>query len=459
LVLRARWLAIAIVAVIVGDVVGLSTIDKYPSHWDARVGAIAQFVEDERGLQFDHPVKVEFLSEAAYKKQAAGDEPADDSLDDVLRAVGLIPKNANLGDASSELASEGTTAYYDSSTKKITVRGEALDVEGRATIAHELTHVLQDQNFDIDRAFDTDGASTAFQALVEGDADHVEYAYVDSLPESEQDEYYGGGEVGADGPDLGGVPPALVQLFDAPYRLGDVLVDYIIQARGRRGLNEVLRKPPRSEEAMFDPSAIDEALKPVDKPRLKPGEKELDRADFGVVTWFVMLAAHVDDRVALKAIDGWGNDAYVAFTRGDSTCARVRFVGDSATDAEEMAAALTEWKKPFPAGSAAVAQAGDVVDFESCYAGGDVPAPSAGLDHALSVPEARIAFATELLDAKLTEDLAWCAAGKVVASYTTAQLEADELPAGAPDPMRVGFAAGQSCAAARSSTESAMSRV
>ena len=34
----------------------------HPDEWDPRVADLAAFVEDERGLDFDHPVYVDFLT-------------------------------------------------------------------------------------------------------------------------------------------------------------------------------------------------------------------------------------------------------------------------------------------------------------------------------------------------------------------------------------------------------------
>ena len=61
---------------LVAGVIAWSVRDQphIPSAWDARVAPIADFVEKERGLDFDHPVDVEFLSPADYRKAAIGDD-------------------------------------------------------------------------------------------------------------------------------------------------------------------------------------------------------------------------------------------------------------------------------------------------------------------------------------------------------------------------------------------------
>ena len=70
--------------------------------------------------------------------------------------------------------------------KEIVIRGTKLDVSHRVTLAHELTHVLQDQYFDLpaiqQRASTDDertgGSSGAVTALIEGDASRVEHEYL-----------------------------------------------------------------------------------------------------------------------------------------------------------------------------------------------------------------------------------------------------------------------------------------
>src|SRR5262249_29295993 len=50
---------------------GRSSGPSYPKAWDPRVANLVSFVEQSRGLTFKHPVKVEFLSEAAFKKKVS----------------------------------------------------------------------------------------------------------------------------------------------------------------------------------------------------------------------------------------------------------------------------------------------------------------------------------------------------------------------------------------------------
>ena len=68
-----------------------------------------------------------------------------------------VPTSTSL-DATSSLQTSGVLAYYSPKTKKITVKGTSTDdISTRVTVAHELTHALQDQHFDL-RKLEKDAA-------------------------------------------------------------------------------------------------------------------------------------------------------------------------------------------------------------------------------------------------------------------------------------------------------------
>ncbi len=76
----------------------LLPLTAYPSRWDPRLAGLAAFVEENRGLRFDHPVHVDFLPEAEFRREVTSDEAdlseqerADlEDFEAVARAVGLV---------------------------------------------------------------------------------------------------------------------------------------------------------------------------------------------------------------------------------------------------------------------------------------------------------------------------------------------------------------------------------
>src|SRR5207248_655356 len=112
----------------------------------------------------------------------------------VFRALGFIGGKVDLLRAYETHQSSDTLAYYDPDRQEIIVRGTTLDAAHRVTVAHELTHVLQDQHFDLRKLQKRADASetgdvSALTALIEGDAVRIQDDYRQELTPTEQKEY------------------------------------------------------------------------------------------------------------------------------------------------------------------------------------------------------------------------------------------------------------------------------
>lgn len=414
--------AIAVVVVLGAGIVSAIVVEpRYPDAWDPRVAGLADFVARERGLDFEHPVHVDFLAEDEFRRSVTS-EGAEISVEDradleqgaaFLRATGLASGDLDLLESANELSGEATLAYYDPAQERVTVRGTELSVGVRATLVHELTHVLQDQHFDLERLGElpTDGENNAFLAVIEGDALRVEGEWAAQLGRADREALMAERLEEAGAVELGDVPGALVALFSAPYVLGEPFVTVVFDERAEEGLDEALRVPPRTEEQLLDPYvylAGDGPL-PVEGPSLGEGEELLEEGDFGSLTWFLLLAEHLDPRQALASTDGWGGDAYVAFERDGRACVRSAFRGDSARDTEEMAAALDEWVGAVPSNDASVSRRGDDVVLESCDPGADAePSQGGGAEQALVYPVSRTYFTLGALQSGADRQLARC---------------------------------------------------
>ena len=153
----------------------------------------ADVVERERGLEFKHPVYVDFLSDKAFNEQVVADKEDLTDEDRVeieqatgqFRALGLVQGDVDVFDSVNELSSSAVIGFYSFDDERIRVRGTELTPEVQSTLVHELTHALQDQYFDVGTRFDLvkddDTAAAAYRTLVEGDARRVETAWRESL--------------------------------------------------------------------------------------------------------------------------------------------------------------------------------------------------------------------------------------------------------------------------------------
>ncbi len=455
--LAFRLLLVAVAVILVGDGVALTTIEKgddSPLAWDPRVIDLARFVENKRELRFTHPVKVRFLTEADYTKETSADsgdlsdqDKADfANIEGELRALGLIKKGVSLFDDQNALTSGGTLAFYDPDAKEMVIRGTTLTVGMKVTVVHELTHALQDQYFDLGRDFASDNRSSFFQALGEGDAVRIENLYVDALSDADEKLYYDEQDADSSGAQnaIEDVSPALTQLFGAPYVLGEPMTTIVVQTKGVKGLNALFRHPPASEESLMNPFALLDAAQPVKvtRPKLRSGEKMTDGGDFGSITWYLMLAAFIDEKVALNATDGWGGDAFVAYRKAGRSCVRAAFVGDTPQDVEEMRAALEQWRAAVGGDAVKVSVTDGKVNFEACESA-STPAPRAGSDKSLVLPVVRFQIVDEVLASDGSPRLATCAVREFFNRLSIKQLnpetdaEAKELQALGPQIGRI----------------------
>jgi hypothetical protein len=417
---------------------------------------LASFVADERDLAWEHPVLVEFLPEEEFEGEVTADE-ADLTEEEAqelsfaagwFRALGLAEGEIDLLAEQNTASAGGIAAFYDPYSDRIYVRepeGGAADATSaadlppdlRATLAHELTHALQDQQVDLTRFDDPEADSTlAFtsRAVVEGDAQRVERAYVEGFAPSEMDEYTEATEGAYEGfvDETGEVPPAILLFQGAPYGLGLSFLDVVTAVDGAAEVDELLVDPPASEEQLLDPVRYLEGDQPVDvePPSVPDGAEVVEEGVFGSMGWYLLLAAQIDPLDALEATDGWGGDAYVVYDDGERACFRMHYRGDAEADTDEMEAALGEWSDALPDDMAEVERTGGTITVETCDPGADTEiGVSDQLADLLSLPVTRSYVLAGLLQAEenVVLDRAECYAHEFVAQVTL-----DELAS--PDP-------------------------
>ena len=161
-----------------------------------RVNAIMSDVEKIRGLHFIRPVFVGTITQQSYSAQVAGQITASLSK---AEEEGLSREYAQMGflTEATEADTPLTTilinyysnlpiAYYIPGTDSLYIISASIDLNDpdvAGTIAHELTHALQDQNLDMNPTifpvyshYNSD-AYLAQTSLVEGDALFTEFAY------------------------------------------------------------------------------------------------------------------------------------------------------------------------------------------------------------------------------------------------------------------------------------------
>lgn len=367
---------------------------SYPKAWDPRVLPVVSFVEQHRGLTFKHPIYVDFLSEADFKKQVlgGGNLSADDKKElerqqGIFRALGVVSGDFDLAKETKQLAGSGIVGLYSFQDKRVRVRGNELTDQVKVTLAHELTHALQDQRLDAGVTAERVGKDKnddemAFRSVLEGDAVRIEKAYRDSLPDdarkqldaadaADQKKFEG---------DVAAVPPFLKVLFGAPYELGAEVVGRAVDKMGNSGVDALFEHAPTQVIQVMDPwlagSAWDTAKAPV--PQLNSGEKKRDQNKFGAFGLYLVLSERLPYGRAMQAADLWADDIEIDYTKGSTSCLRAQFVGKDRSDTEVITAALTDWAAG-SGGAATVEDKRDSVVLSACDPGA---AAKAGADHA-----------------------------------------------------------------------------
>ncbi len=429
----------------------------HPSKWDARVQKYVDFVEKKRDLKFEQPVYVDFLTDEEFTKKvtADADELTDEDLEEIeqstglLRALGVVEGDLDLFEKSNELNGKGIIGFYSYDDERLRIRGTEITPAVESTIVHELTHALQDQNFDLGKRYEelekaddanSSAAADGFDALVEGDARRIEAKWRDSLSERERRALDKEQSKGAKDFEAGSkdVPEVLKALSAAPYELGQALLAVAVQQGEERAVDDLFRSPPKTEEQQLDPWTLvadHQGFLTVPAPELADGEKPLDGdggGAFGAVGWLLVLSERLPLEQALTAVDGWGGDSYVAYERDGASCLKANYRGDTPEDLGQMQAALRAWVGKLPA-SASVVREDMTLVFTSCDPGKNAAKVATGKSmDALTLALSRTYLSITLVKAGAPVPMARCSADRLVRAFTMAELNNPKL-----DPQRV----------------------
>jgi hypothetical protein len=318
-----------------------------PGSIEAFVPTAVSFVEAHRGLRFKQPVNVNHLSDADFSSRIVSlqrrDRADTDRQAKLLKALGLISPGVDVEKAEEELLGSGVVGYYDPKTKELVVRGDSATVSVRHVVVHELTHALQDQWFGLDdgQRQQTDDASLAYTALVEGDAVRVEREYVASLPPGDRSKISseGGGGPPSD------VPRVLIELLGFPYVVGPPFTTTLLQSRGQAGLDRAFRERPTATAQVLHPDRFLQADQPQVVAEPAADGEAFDHGVFGEAQLRLLLedlalkgGLSVDQERA--AAEGWAGDRYVAWSSGARSCVRVRFALRTGSAATALGGAL-----------------------------------------------------------------------------------------------------------------------
>lgn len=244
----------------------------------------------------------------------------------VLKKLGLAPPDFHLRPFIIKLLAEQVAGYYEPKSQKFYL-ADWIDIDGqRPVIAHELTHALQDQHFNLRRfekwpKHDSD-AELAAHSLVEGDASFLMMQYIVRNPERQLAFMKSMGATGASATEqIEKAPRILRETLLFPYFQGMAWVAGVYKQGGWDAVSAAYTNLPKSTEQILhnDKYAAGELPVKVNvrdiSSTLGRGWKMADNdveGEWGYYLILDQLLASPD--VSKKASAGWGGDRYALFT-------------------------------------------------------------------------------------------------------------------------------------------------
>lgn len=320
------------------------------------VDKIFAFAAEDTGMPQHAAVKRRLVSKADVEMYATGQMAkeefakrfAQEELS--MKKLGFLPRDFNLKEFLVKSTGQGIAAYYDPETKTISMLNWVPPDRQEPILAHELTHALQDQNYDLtmwmkagskvnpDAKGGSDDSALARKAVVEGQGMVV---YVDYLLKA-------AGRSLEDTPGLiyqmedptvkGAVDSQL--MHDAPmilremgtfaYLGGLIFEGELLHKGGKKMAFEgVFARPPRNSHEVLQPNSyIDgEKLPPVRIPDLRRLLSEqydvFDTGGIGEVDVRALLKQYGERKIADDVSSAWQGGAYVTYRRKDRVVADV----------------------------------------------------------------------------------------------------------------------------------------
>ncbi|HEX4759761.1 MAG TPA: hypothetical protein VH256_03130 [Thermoleophilaceae bacterium] len=252
-------------------------------------------MEQIRGAEFIRRPLPVLVTGAQTRREAFAEldrlsTPAQRAADEeLLKLLGLIPPQSNMRDIQSQIYQDQVAGFYDPRTKRLALvrdaAGQGVSV-GEITLAHELTHALDDQVYGIrDQPAGVGDANSAYTALVEGDATSVMTRYAQR--------YMSGLDLvsilaSATSESTASLPPYIEATLLFPYVEGQQFVDALVRyARGWKLVNSAFKtRPPLSTQQILHPLDYVRNLKPKPprlqvRPLLGPAWRRVDAGDLG----------------------------------------------------------------------------------------------------------------------------------------------------------------------------------
>ncbi len=266
-----------------------------------------------------------------------------------LKKLGLAPPDFQLRPLMIRLLTEQVAGYYDPKQQQFHL-ADWIDVDGQKPVmAHELTHALQDQHFNLRRfehwpKGDSD-AELAAHALIEGDATLAMTMYITSSPLRALSflKSLSGTEVATE--ELNKAPRAVRETLLFPYQEGLNWTQTLYRYGGWSKVSQAFTQLPQSTEQILHPEKyfVHDSPVKMNAPNLttvlRPTVWRLLDSDVnGEWGFYLILDQFLNSPAeSRKAAAGWGGDRFEIFeNRRGQVCYVSVSAWDTPRDAREF---------------------------------------------------------------------------------------------------------------------------
>ena len=321
---------------------------------DEILNKIGERVARIRGFSALSSLKLDFQTRQEFKSQR---EPPDkeilletERLKDLCLVLDLCSESDDLSRSLLNLQGEGVLGFYEIEEDSVTLAtdGEEPGPLTWLTYAHEYTHALQDQQFDLAGILraETFDSSPSTSAAVEGDASLTESLFYDTLPLEQQNllirALEGEIERFSRSPKVIQAPRIIRGTFGWEHSAGPGFVFCLYLEGGFDAINKAYQDPPQSTEQILHPEKYlaQETPQPVNLPDLAAtlaGWRQQDTGVLGELLTGIYLEAFLPKDKAVAAAQGWGGDRYVLYKDDQGrTLIAMRFLWDDQEEADEF---------------------------------------------------------------------------------------------------------------------------
>ena len=288
------------------------------------------------GLPIKAPVKKKVVSRPEVRKLLIQNLHADYTPKQIhvqeatLRAFGLVSRSFDLEKFLVSFYTEQAAGFYDPRTKTMYIADWIPSDMQEMVLAHELTHALQDQNFNLGhymQAEQKDGdTEAARQAVVEGYATAAMFQrMVGNVPISTMPSFNTLfapliRQQMAEFPVFSKAPFFFRMQALFPYIQGASFIEKALGRGDWKSLNVLFTSPPTTTKAIFQPNNY---FNHVSLPKVKlprrtplssvPGLKEVDENTMGELGFDSLLGQYLTEAKANTVSSNWMGDRYIVY--------------------------------------------------------------------------------------------------------------------------------------------------